>query len=116
MNDELEEGNVSDVVTELTDEMFQQTIDGATTPVIVDFWAAWCGPCRTVGPIVEDLASTHADKVTVGKLNVDDNQATAAKFGIMSIPTLILFKDGKPVKKIIGVRSKGDLEREFELA
>ncbi len=107
---------MSDVVTELTDETFQQTIDGATTPVIVDFWAAWCGPCRTVGPIVEDLASMHADKVTVGKLNVDDNQATAAKFGIMSIPTLILFKDGKPVKKIIGVRSKGDLEREFELA
>ena len=107
---------MGDVVKELSDETFQQTIDGSTNPVIVDFWAAWCGPCRTVGPIVEDLASTHADKVTVGKLNVDDNQATAAKFGIMSIPTLILFKDGKPVKKVIGVRSKGDLEREFELA
>jgi thioredoxin 1 len=115
VNDQVQEGNVGDVVKELTDETFQQTIDGAANPVIVDFWAAWCGPCRTVGPIVEDLASTHADKVTVGKLNVDDNQATAAKFGIMSIPTLILFKDGKPVKKIIGVRSKGDLEREFEL-
>ncbi len=106
---------MADVVKELTDETFQPTIDGATTPVIVDFWAAWCGPCRTVGPIVEEIAGAHADKVTVGKLNVDDNQATAAKFGIMSIPTLILFKDGKPVKKVIGVRSKGDLEREFEL-
>ncbi len=106
---------MADVVKELTDDTFQQTVDEATKPVIVDFWAAWCGPCRTVGPIVEDLAGTHADKVMVGKLNVDDNQATAAKFGIMSIPTLILFKDGKPVKKIIGVRSKGDLEREFEL-
>jgi thioredoxin 1 len=116
MADVPEEGNVADVVKELTDETFQQTVDGATTPVIVDFWAAWCGPCRTVAPIVEDLAGTHADKVTVGKLNVDENQATAAKFGIMSIPTLILFKDGKPVKKVIGVRSKGDLEREFELA
>jgi thioredoxin 1 len=116
VSDQLQEGNVADVVKELTDETFQQTIDGAATPVIVDFWAAWCGPCRTVGPIVEDLASSHTDTVTVGKLNVDENQATAAKFGIMSIPTLILFKDGKPVKKIIGVRSKGDLEREFELA
>ena len=115
MSDQAQEGNVADVVKDLTDETFQQTIDGAETPVIVDFWAAWCGPCRTVGPIVEDLASTHTGKVTVGKLNVDENQATAAKFGIMSIPTLILFRDGKPVKKIIGVRSKGDLEREFDL-
>ena len=104
-----------DVVHELTDETFQHTIDESTNPVIVDFWAPWCGPCRTVGPIVEDIAGTHVDKVTVGKVNVDENQATAAKFGIMSIPTLILFKDGKPVKKVIGVRSKGDLEREFEL-
>ena len=109
MSDQQQEGNVTDVVQELTDETFQKTIDDAATPVIVDFWAAWCGPCRTVGPIVEDLATTHTGKVTVGKVNVDENQATAAKFGIMSIPTLILFKDGKPVKKIIGVRSKGDL-------
>ena len=116
MSDQQQEGNVADVVQELTDETFQKAIDDAATPVIVDFWAAWCGPCRTVGPIVEDLATTHTGKVTVGKVNVDENQATAAKFGIMSIPTLILFKDGKPVKKIIGVRSKGDLEREFELA
>jgi thioredoxin 1 len=116
VSDQQQEGNVADVVQELTDETFQKTIDDAVTPVIVDFWAAWCGPCRTVGPIVEDLATTHTGKVTVGKVNVDENQATAAKFGIMSIPTLILFKDGKPVKKVIGVRSKGDLEREFELA
>ena len=106
----------SDAIVEVTDANFDQLVLKSEQPVMVDFWAAWCGPCRTVGPIVEDLASTHADKVTVGKLNVDDNQATAAKFGIMSIPTLILFKDGKPVKKIIGVRSKGNLEREFELA
>jgi thioredoxin 1 len=116
VSDQQEEGNVADVVQDLTDDTFQKAIDDAPTPVIVDFWAAWCGPCRTVGPIVEDLATTHAGKVTVGKVNVDENQATAAKFGIMSIPTLILFKDGKPVKKVIGVRSKGDLEREFELA
>jgi thioredoxin 1 len=106
---------VADAVKTLTDETFQGEIDGADKAVIVDFWAPWCGPCRTVGPIIEELAGEHADKVVVGKLNVDENQSTAGKFGIMSIPTIILFKDGKPVKKVIGVRSKADLAREFEL-
>jgi thioredoxin 1 len=107
---------VADDVKTLTDATFEDEVLKASGPVIVDFWAPWCGPCRTVGPIVEDLAGTHAAKVTVGKLNVDENQATAAKFGIMSIPTIILFNDGKAEKKIIGVRSKGDLEKEFGLA
>ena len=107
---------MSDVVKILTDETFDAEVTKAGGPVIVDFWAPWCGPCRTVGPIVEDIAETHADKVAVGKLNVDENQATAAKFGIMSIPTIILFKDGKADKKVVGVRSKSDLEKEFGLA
>jgi len=106
---------VSDVVKILTDETFDAEVTEADGPVIVDFWAPWCGPCRTVGPIVEDIAEAHADKVAVGKLNVDENQATAAKFGIMSIPTIILFKDGKADKKVVGVRSKSDLEKEFGL-
>jgi thioredoxin 1 len=107
---------VADDVKTLTDATFEDEVLKANGPVIVDFWAPWCGPCRTVGPIVEDLAGTHADKVSVGKLNVDENQATAAKFGIMSIPTIILFNDGKAEKKVIGVRSKADLEKEFGLA
>jgi thioredoxin 1 len=104
------------VVKTLTDENFEAEVAGAATPIIVDFWAPWCGPCRTVGPIIEDLAGEHVGTVAVGKLNVDENQSTAAKFGIMSIPTIVLFKDGKPAKKVIGVRSKANLEREFELA
>ena len=89
--------------------------DVAEGNVIVDFWAPWCGPCRMVAPVLEDLAQSHGDKVTIGKLNVDDNPGTASKFGVMSIPTIILFKDGQPAKKVIGARGKADFEREFEL-
>jgi len=103
-------------ITVLTDETFDKAVADANKPMIVDFWAPWCGPCRTVGPIIEQIAGDHAGKVAVGKLNVDENPATASKFGIMSIPTIILFKAGKPDKKVIGARSKADFEREFELA
>ena len=105
---------MADVKT-LTDANFDSEIAEASLPLIVDFWAPWCGPCRMVGPVVEELAGEHADKVVVGKVNVDENPATATKFGIMSIPTIILFKDGQPAKKIVGARPKADLEREFEL-
>jgi thioredoxin 1 len=106
---------VAEVKT-LTDESFDKEIGDAATPMIVDFWAPWCGPCRMVGPVIEEIAGDHDGKVVVGKLNVDENPATASKFGIMSIPTIILFKDGEPAKKVIGARSKADFEREFELA
>ena len=106
---------MADVKT-LTDATFDSDLAEAALPMIVDFWAPWCGPCRMVGPVVEEIAGDHADKVVVGKLNVDENPATASKFGIMSIPTIILFKDGQPAKKVIGARPKADLEREFELA
>jgi thioredoxin len=112
-NDQLQEGNVADVVKELTDETFQQTIDDAATPVIVDFWAAWCGPCRTVGPIVEDLASTHTGKVTVGKLNVDENPQVATRFDILSIPTMLVFVNGEVVKKLVGAMPKKRLVEEL---
>jgi thioredoxin 1 len=105
---------VADVKT-LTDATFD-TETGGDTPIIVDFWAPWCGPCRMVGPVIEEIAQEHADKVSVGKLNVDENPATAQKFGIMSIPTIILFKNGEPTKKVIGARSKADFLKEFELA
>jgi len=94
------------------------TFDGETASgtVIVDFWAPWCGPCRMVSPVLEEIAQEHADSVVVSKLNVDENPAVAQKFGIMSIPTIILFKDGEPAKKVIGARAKADFVREFELA
>lgn len=102
-------------VKTLTDATFDDEVGKATTPMIVDFWAPWCGPCRMVGPIIDEIAQEHGDKVAIGKVNVDENPAIAGKLGIMSIPTIILFKDGEPAKKVIGARSKADFEREFEL-
>jgi thioredoxin 1 len=104
---------VAEVKT-LTDATFDGEI--ASGSVIVDFWAPWCGPCRMVGPVIDEIAQEHGDKVTVGKVNVDENPSIAQKFGIMSIPTIILFKDGEPAKKVIGARSKADFLKEFELA
>jgi len=103
-------------VTILTDDTFDEAVADTTKPIIVDFWAPWCGPCRSVGPIIEEIAGEHTDKVTVAKINVDDNPGTASKLGIMSIPTIILFKDGQIDKKVVGARSKADFEKEFELA
>ena len=103
-------------VKTLTDATFETEIGAATTPLIVDFWAPWCGPCRMVGPVIDEIAQEHSDKVSIGKLNVDENPATAQKYGIMSIPTIILFKDGEISKKVIGARSKADFLREFEIA
>lgn len=102
-------------VKTLTDATFDDEVGKAPTPMIVDFWAPWCGPCRMVGPIIDEIAQEHGDKVCIGKLNVDENPGVASKFGVMSIPTIMLFKDGQPDKKIIGARSKADFEREFEL-
>ncbi len=105
---------MSEVKT-LTDATFDDEVSKSATPMIVDFWAPWCGPCRMVGPVIDQIAEEHAGKVTIGKVNVDENPGTAGKYGIMSIPTIILFKDGEPAKKVIGARSKADFEREFEL-
>jgi len=106
---------VANEVKTLTDATFDDEVAKATMPMIVDFWAPWCGPCRMVGPIIDEIAQEHGDKVAIGKLNVDENPGTASKFSVMSIPTIILFKDGEPATKIIGARSKADFEREFEL-
>ncbi len=98
---------------EFTDQNFDQEVLKSDKPVFVDFWAPWCGPCLMMGPIVEELAQEMGDKVKIGKINVDENSETASKFGIMSIPTMKIFKEGKIVKEFIGVQAKESLKEEL---
>ena len=100
-------------ISTLTDSTFDEEIAGSDDVVIVDFWAEWCGPCKMIAPILEEIASEHAGKVTVAKLNVDDNPDAARRFEVMSIPTLIVFKDGQPVRRLIGAKGKGQLLEEL---
>src|SRR3990170_4285708 len=97
----------------LTDSTFDTEVLKSDTPVLVDFWAPWCPPCRILGPVIEELANEFKDKVKVGKLDVDQNQQTASKYGIMSLPTVLLFKDGKPIKSLVGVQSKENYNSEL---
>ncbi|NLO96569.1 MAG: thioredoxin [Peptococcaceae bacterium] len=92
-----------------TAQNWESEVLKADQPVLVDFWAAWCGPCRMIGPIVEELADHYAGKIKVGKLNVDEESEIAGQYGIMSIPTLLLFKNGQVAEKVVGFRSKQDL-------
>jgi len=94
-----------------SDENFENEVLNSETPVLVDFWAPWCGPCRIIAPVVEELSETYEGKLKVGKLNVDDNQKTSMKFGIRSIPTLLVFKDGEVAEQIIGAVPKTEIER-----
>lgn len=93
---------------------FDSTVVNASTPVLVDFWAAWCMPCRMIAPIIEELAEDYEGKMAVGKIDIDECPALAEKFGVMSIPTLILFKDGQPVEKAVGVQPKAQVEQMVE--
>ena len=99
--------------TVVTDETFNQEVLKSETPILVDFWAIWCGPCRMVAPVVDEIAREQAGKLKVMKLDVDENQNTAMTYGVMSIPTLILFKGGQPVERIVGFRPKGDMEKKL---
>src|SRR6266542_292223 len=101
---------------EVTDAEWDQEVLKNQLPVLVDFWAPWCGPCRMVAPIVEELADEYSDKVRFYKINTDDNVHTASKYGIRSIPTLLVFKDGQIVDQLIGFRPKSDLKRSLEKA
>ncbi|HAA89649.1 MAG: Thioredoxin [Thermoanaerobacterales bacterium 50_218] len=96
-------------VIELTSENFSEKISNSALPVLVDFWASWCGPCLMLAPVLEELAVEMEGKVLVGKVNVDENRQLAEQFGIMSIPTLILFRDGQEVSRIVGLRPKEEL-------
>jgi thioredoxin 1 len=94
---------------ELTNETFDEEVGGSELPLIVDFWAEWCGPCRMVAPVLEQIASENVGKIRLAKLNVDDAPAVAQRFGIMSIPTLMVFQDGVAKKRIVGAKGKGQL-------
>jgi len=98
---------------EVTDDSFEADVLQAETPTLVDFWAEWCGPCKMVAPVVEEIAASHQDKLRVAKMDVDNNRLTPSQYGIFSIPTLILFKNGEEAARIVGYRAKEALEEEL---
>jgi thioredoxin 1 len=101
---------------EIEEAKFDEAVLKAKMPVMVDFWAPWCGPCRMVAPVVEELSGDYEGKVSFVKVNVDNNAKIASQYGIMSIPTLMIFKEGKPVDTIIGFRPKDELKKSLEAA
>ena len=101
---------MSDNVLQVTDDSFESEVLGSDIPALVDFWASWCGPCRAIAPVVEELAEQYAGKLKVAKLNVDESPKTPGQYGIRAIPTLIIFKDGKVADQITGAVSKSHLE------
>ena len=103
-------------VKDVTDTTFNKEVIESSLPVLVDFWAPWCGPCRMVAPLVEELAKDFAGKVTFYKLNTDDNPTVATNYAIRSIPTLIIFKGGQPVGQVIGFRPKAEIKKNIESA
>ncbi|MEW6243448.1 MAG: thioredoxin [Bacillota bacterium] len=105
---------MSENVVKVTDSSFEQDVLKSEKAVLVDFWAPWCGPCRSIAPVIEEIASEYADNLKVAKLNVDENQLTASRYGVMSIPTLILFKDGKPTERLIGYMPKEEIKRHID--
>ena len=101
-------------VVEFTEENFDQEVLKASTPVLVDMWAVWCGPCRMIAPVIEDMAGKYAGKIKFGKLNVDEHPQVAAQYRIMNIPTLLVFKRGQEVDRIIGVQPREELARRLD--
>jgi thioredoxin 1 len=95
----------------ITDQDFRQVVLESEVLVVVDFWAPWCAPCRMVSPIIEELADEYREQVVVGKMNVDENPETSSQFGVMSIPTVMLFKNGKSVASLVGAQSKGNYKK-----
>ncbi len=104
---------MSDVVTSLTEGSFDESITEGDAPVLVDFWAEWCGPCKMIAPVLDEIAGEQEGNLKIAKLNVDEAPGIARRFEVMSIPTLILFKDGEPVKRIVGAKGKAQLLEEI---
>lgn len=103
-------------VLKVTDSNFDSEVAQSSVPVLVDFWAEWCGPCRLMGPILDEIAPAYKGKLKIGKLNVDENQDAPTKFGVMNIPTMIVFKGGKESERIVGAMSKNDLQKKLDKA
>jgi thioredoxin 1 len=104
---------MSEKIVTLSDATFDEHVMGSDVPVLVDFWAEWCGPCKMISPVLEEIAEEQAGKLQIGKLNIDDNLEVTRRFDVMSIPTLILFKDGEPEVRLIGAKPKGQLLQEI---
>jgi len=105
---------VAEGILTLSDNTFDEEVKAAEVPVLVDFWAEWCGPCKMIGPLLEEIAVEQTGKLRVAKLNVDENLETARRFEVMSIPTMILFKDGDAQVRIVGAKGKGQLLQELQ--
>jgi thioredoxin 1 len=105
---------VSESIAEVSDDTFEADVLQSSLPVLIDFWAPWCGPCRTVGPMLEEIAGEYPDRIKILKLNVDDNQKTAADYEVLSIPTLMLFESGEAKKRLIGALPKKKLLQEID--
>ena len=103
----------SEKIVTLSDATFDEHVKASDVPVLVDFWAEWCGPCKMISPVLEEIATEQDGKLSIGKLNIDDNLEVTSRFGVMSIPTLILFKDGEPEVRLIGAKPKGALLEEI---
>jgi len=106
----------SDKIITLTDQNFENEVKASQIPILVDFWAEWCAPCRMVAPVLDELAEEFDGKVKIGKLNVDQNRSVAAQYGVMSIPTLILFKNGELVEQMVGAQPKENLQKVIQSA